>query len=147
MATMAGKVRHIRDADPSVELRAPGSAAVTADGQSAAKALNTLVTAYWDNNEIPWDGIGAQVVVSALDLASTDETYAFALEVSTDEAFTVPVEVARQTVVAVGPTIIMVDAKSVKDRLPGARFIRLKHDVGGTTPSLTYYAWLVHVGH
>lgn len=152
MATMAGKVRHIRDADVATELRAPGGAAVTGAATtvypaSGGKELGTLQTAYFDNQEIPWDSVGVQLVVTAIDVADTDEVYTFTLEVSDGTGFSPFVTVGTLTVNSVGAYIIQFDAKSVKHRLPGADHVRLKLVAAGTTPSINFYGWLVHVGH
>lgn len=148
MATMAGKVRHIRDSDSSVELRAPNGAAVTGAATtvypaSGGKELGTLQTAYWDNKEIPWDIIGAQIIVTAIDLADTDETYTFSLEVSDGTGFSPAIKVAEMTVNAVGSYVLVFDAKTVKARLEGADHVRLKLVAAGTSPSINFYAWLV----
>jgi hypothetical protein len=143
MASMNGKVKYIRDADPSTEFRAPGLAALTASFTSAALDLKKANIAYWDNGELPWDEIGVQFVAQSLDLTTGDETYVLSLEVSADAAFTVPVEVAKQSVVAVCAGVMLIDADTVKDRLSTAAFIRLKATLAGTTPILGFYAWMI----
>jgi hypothetical protein len=142
---MNSKVKHIRDADPSKQLVAPGGAAIVASGQSAAKSLDKLNLAYWDNGELPWATIGAQIAVQTADRTTGDETYAFSLEVSADAAFTVPVEVAKITVTSIGGYILAVDADTARSVLPAAAFIRLRYVLAGTTPSATFHAWLVHI--
>ncbi len=86
-------------------------------------------------------GIGqpaaAVVQVSALDFTTTDETYAFVVEESNDDS----------TFTAAGPIISVTatGATSVPCFL-SKRYVRLKLDVGGTTPSLTYKVHLVPLG-
>jgi len=81
---------------------------------------------------------GAAVVqVSALDFTTSDETYAFVVEESDDDATYTPA----------GPiiTVAAPGAVSVPCFL-SRRYCRLKLDVGGTTPSITYKAHLVPLG-
>jgi hypothetical protein len=75
----------------------------------------------------------AVVLVSALDLSSGDETYTFVVEDSADNVTFAPVG-ASQLATAVGA--ITVSARLTR------RFVRLKLTVSGTSPSITYKAWL-----
>lgn len=148
MATMKTRNKWIYDAHASVLFRAAGAAAVTATGQSAAFSLDPLTGAYWDNNEIPNRELDIAVVVTALDATSADETYVISAEVATDSAFTVPFEVAKVTVPrGAGPSAytLVVDMDAVKN-LGNMAYIRVKHTLGGTTPSLTYAAWMAQGG-
>ncbi len=81
--------------------------------------------------------VAAVAQVSALDLANADETYSFVLEESDDNA----------TFTAAGPIISVTQTGTLS--VPGflsKRYTRLKLDVGGTTPSITYIAHLVPLG-
>jgi hypothetical protein len=86
------------------------------------------------------DGIGRPVAgviyTTAFDHTTGDETYAFKLQESDDDAATDPYTDcgASVSVTAVG----VVAAKG----FIGKRYVRLALDVGGTTPSITYKAWL-----
>ena len=75
----------------------------------------------------------AIVHVTALDLASADETYAFTLEESADNV-TFTAAGASTAVTAAG-------AAAVRGWLT-KRYVRLSLAVGGTTPSVTFKAWL-----
>lgn len=75
----------------------------------------------------------AIVLVSALDQSSSDETYTFVMEDSADNATFAPIG-ASQAVTAVG-------AIAISGRVT-RRYVRLKLTASGTTPSITYKAWL-----
>lgn len=82
--------------------------------------------------------MAAVVVVSDLDLASSDETYAFTLQESADDS----------TFTDCGPAIEVTGTGTVS--VPGfvsERYVRCQLDVSGTTPSATYTAHLVPIGH
>jgi hypothetical protein len=81
----------------------------------------------------PGQLVSALVAVVARDLADGNETYAFALQESADNvAFTMCG--APATVASNGVTPV----KGVLTK----RYLRLALTVGGTTPSITYKAWL-----
>jgi len=86
-------------------------------------------------------GIGqpmaAVVDLSDLDLASSDETYAFTLQESDDDG----------TFTDCGPAVEVAGTGAVS--VPGfvsKRYVRCQLDVSGTTPSATYTAHLVPLG-
>lgn len=145
MATMKSKVKHIYDAASEANFRSRTAAAVTATGQSAGIDLNALNLAYWDNGEIPARELDVAIVVTAVDFTSADETYTISVEVATDSAFTSPVQVAATSVLGIGAYTLCVDMDSVRT-LGAHKYMRVKHTVGGTTPSITYTAWLAEYG-
>ena len=75
----------------------------------------------------------AVVLVSALDTSSGDESYSFLIEDSADNVTFAPIG-ASQAVTAAG-------AVAVSGRV-ARRYVRLKLTVSGTTPSISYKAWL-----
>ncbi|MGE5610858.1 MAG: hypothetical protein ACM359_16525 [Bacillota bacterium] len=82
-------------------------------------------------------GLGQQaaavVQVSAMDTESTDETYKMVLQESAD----------GETWTDAGPIISVTEVGAIS--IPGwisKQYARVKLDVGGTTPSITYEAWL-----
>jgi hypothetical protein len=77
--------------------------------------------------------VAAVVNVSALDASSGDETYSLTLEESSDNA-SFAAAGAAQAVTAVG-------AVAVRGWLT-KRYARIALVVGGTTPSVTFKAWL-----
>ena len=77
--------------------------------------------------------VAAVVNVTALDLSSGNETYALTLEESADNA-TFTAAGATQSITAAG-------AVGVRGWLT-KRYARLSLVVGGTTPSITFKAWL-----
>ena len=77
--------------------------------------------------------VAAVVHVTAADFASANETYAFTLEGSDTNGSFTPIGVAT-SVTAAG-------AVAVRGWLT-QRYVRLSLVVGGTTPSVTFKAWL-----
>jgi hypothetical protein len=77
---------------------------------------------------------GVVIQTTALDLTSGNETYAFDVQESADGAtwvtITAPVSVTAVGTIAVHAFVSL-------------RYVRARLDVGGTTPSITYDAWLV----
>lgn len=141
---MQSKVKQIRDEESSVVLRPVGSAAyATASTQNnTGVPLNTLNTARWDNKDIPWHTIGAQIVVEAIDFADDDGTYTLQLEVGDDESFSNSVIAAQIVVTSAGPYQMLVDPDTVKQMQATSLYIRLNAVVTETTPSITYHGWL-----
>lgn len=98
-------------------------------------------TAYDHGSGFTPGGIGMPVAavtkITALDATDTNETYKFVLQESADNV----------TYTDAGP-IITVTAVGIVS-IPGfisQRYNRLKLDVGGTTPSITYESWLNPLG-
>ena len=77
--------------------------------------------------------VAAVVSVTAIDTADGNETYSFVLQDSPDNVSFSPVG-AAQAVTAVGTA-------TVKGRVT-RRYVRLGLTTGGTTPSITFKAWL-----
>lgn len=80
--------------------------------------------------------------VTALDTASGDESYLITVEADTTTAFGSPTEVGRITVSALGTYEVPLSGAAIRQRDPTAAAIRVKATLGGTTPSITYGAWL-----
>lgn len=146
MARMSSKVRREFDAAAAVTLRNIADGAETADAAEAGVALNTLTDAYWDNDEVPNGIFLVSFHVSALDVADTDEVYDIYVEVDTSSAFSSAKEVARlKTVPSVGYFEVPVSSQLIEKLEAGATHIRVRLDVTGTTPSITYGAWMTYL--
>lgn len=142
MAQMNTKFQYMYDAASTVSLRAKSAAALTADTNGDALVLDAL-EGYWNTNGELADKTFAVVIhVTALDTSSADETYAINLQAG-------PVGFASNVVIGTLPSItktgqyvILVDINTVKALKADAAAIRLVTDVGGTTPSIDFYAWI-----
>src|SRR3954471_23949488 len=77
--------------------------------------------------------VAAVVDVTALDTSSGNETYSFTLEESNDNA--------SFTATGAAQAVTTTGAVAVRGRLT-KRYARLALVVGGTTPAVTYKAWL-----
>lgn len=84
--------------------------------------------------------VAAVIEIAALDFTTTDETYKFVLEESSDNS----------SFTACGPIITVGAAGALTfASIPGflsKRYVRANLDVGGTTPSISYKATLVPLG-
>lgn len=147
MARMASKVSREFDAAAAVTLRDIDDGAETADVAEAGVALNLLTDAYWDNDEQADGLVLINVHVSAADFASADEEYDIYFEVDTASNFPSAKEVARlKSVPAVGYYQVPVSRQLIEAVEAGATHIRARLDVTGTTPSITYGAWMTYLG-
>lgn len=77
--------------------------------------------------------VAAVVQITALDTADGNETYSFTLQDSADNV--------SFTAVGAATPVTAVGAAAVKGRIT-RRYVRLVLTVSGTTPSITYKAWL-----
>lgn len=143
---MQSRVKHIRDEDPAVELRASDAANYTTAStqNNTGVSLGQLVDADWDNGDIPWQSLGAQVVVHTIDFADNDGTYTLQLEIGDDESFSNKQVVSQLKVDAVGAYVMLFDADSAK-KVQDAAYVRLNAVVTETTPVLGYYGWLINL--
>lgn len=81
--------------------------------------------------------------VTALDTGDADETYVLSVDTDSVAAFSDdPVEVGRVTVTGTGVFEIPLSGAQIEKLDPNAAAIRAKATLGGTTPSITYGAYL-----
>jgi hypothetical protein len=145
---MSSKVSRGFDAAEAVTLRSVDAGVVGADTSDAAVALNTLVNAKWDNDEVPNGVFSVSLVVDAISTSGGDEVYDFYIEVATTSAFSSPVEVARlKDIPSAGVYEIPISSKTIEKLVPGAKFIRSRVDVTGSAPVAIYGAWLTFLTH
>ena len=76
---------------------------------------------------------GAVVQATAVDVADGNETYTFTVQESTDNV--------SFTAASAGVSVPAVGAHAVRCRIT-KRYVRLALTVAGTTPSITFKAWL-----
>lgn len=85
----------------------------------------------------------AIVFVTALDTTTGDETYVLTVETDSVAAFNdTPVEVGRAAVTQTGVYEIPMSASQITKLDADAAAIRVKATLSGTTPSITYGAYL-----
>jgi hypothetical protein len=143
----SSRVRAMVDAAPEATLKAVGSAAVVATTQEPAITLNRLSAAYWNSRD-PSTGIFAVAVnVAAADFTSGDEVYTLQLIVDDVQSLThLPVNAVTAVLKSAGFYVFEIDGKTL-DNLglsavnPNA-YIGAKMTCAGTTPSITYAAWI-----
>jgi hypothetical protein len=120
--------------DSALALRASGQAAITSTTNETG--LNVDVRFL---QPISW-----VICVTALDAASADETYVFALQVS-DVVGGTYTTVATHTwprARSSGKVVIPVSAHAAVFQDADCDWIRVSATLGGTTPSITYFSYL-----
>jgi hypothetical protein len=96
---------------------------------------------------IEFDGLKAGTFkavlnVTALDTGSGNETYALSVETDSAVGFASPVTVGSRDITATGTYEIPLSQELIASLDSGAAFMRVKATLGGTTPSITYGAFL-----
>lgn len=129
--------------DAQTVLRAPGSAAMTATGTVGTFALDKMVNA---GKSIYRNNLGAQqykivIAVSAIDKTTGDETYT--LTASTGAVGNSTVQVGELVVSSTGQYVLVLDARSIEQADANHAELKLTLTVAGTTPSITFAAWVV----
>lgn len=134
--------------DAELALRAPGSAAVTATAATDEFDLGAL-TAYWNgaDGEVAAEQLAIVVDVTEIDVADTNETYTFQVQTDSEAAFgDTPVGSFQLAVAATGVYVFLLDVDTLRLLDADGAFVRLNLTIAGTTPSITYAAW-VHPIH
>lgn len=145
------RARALYDADSSVTLRSSTSA-ITSTTTDTAISLNELDTAYWhDGNEIPYGLIEVAVAVTAIDVSSGDETYTIELLVDdTSNMSDTPRVVSTRAIRSTGFYTMYIESKDIplldSDTSGTDKWMAIRATLAGTTPSLTYTAWLSKSG-
>lgn len=142
------EVSYTYDADTA--FRAPGSAAVTATGEIGTLDLDKMVNARSGDqkNKLGAEFYDVVIVVEASDDGDGDETYTFDVEVTGDGGS--PAATAGALAVpagVVGQYVIKLDGHTLEKLSPasnGRVELALNLTVAGTTPSITFSAWLAY---
>lgn len=149
MGANASRVNQLLDVHASVTFRAAGAVAITATATSTIISLKELRAAYWQNYEIPHGKMVIGYVISACDLTDGDETYTLALKVDdTSDLSNSPVTVDIFTVPrgTTGFFTRIIDSKDIpgldSDHSGTDKWMGVVATLAGTTPSLTYSAWI-----
>ena len=137
------KGNYIYDADN--KFRAPGLAAVTTTSVVGVLALDKLVNV---RPSLYRGSLGAEsykvvITVTAIDRTTGDETYSFFVDTGTAGSPTVKVgELVGIT--KVGQYVIELDAATIEALDPANHAaLELNVAIAGTTPSITFAAWLL----
>jgi hypothetical protein len=116
------------------------STAVTATGTAQNGGVDEVLDLGADSRT---DGT-VVINVLTIDEASANETYEFVVQGSNDATFVTGVyELGGRTVAETGQVAIPISNEKIVDGvLTKLRYVRLRHVLGGTTPSLSYTAYL-----
>jgi hypothetical protein len=131
--------------DSLLVLQSQDSGPVTSTAPSSYSIRLDVVTTYWNSESADLQTLSVELDIASMDFSSGDETYTFNLEVATTPAFNAPVVVASQPAFNAGRHIVSVERPSIQDALGSNAtdgYLRLKAVLGGTTPSVTYSAFV-----
>ncbi len=144
MAKMNSKFKYMYDAAPSIALAANGGVALTADANLTAYALDQLDGHWNTEGELADQTFAVVINVEDLDLTTGDETYVFSLQFGDAVGFGGGTVIThRLAATAAGQQLAaLVDIDTVKAMLDDATHMRLQLDVSGTTPSITFKAFI-----
>jgi len=140
------EVSYTYEADTA--FRAPGSAAITADGNLGEFALDKLVNAREGDqkNKLGAEGYAIVIAVENAVTAVGDETYQFDVVVGPTGLAT-SVLAGATAVVGSGQYVIMVDAHTVEKLSADRESLGLNVTVGGVAPSVTFSAWVAYANN
>lgn len=140
------EVSYIYEADTA--FRAPGLAAVTATGEIGTFDLDKMADAREGDqkNKLGAEGYAIVIAVSALDTADADETYTFDVEVQAAGGGSA-VAAGQVGVVGTGQYVIKLDAHTLEKLSADREELALNLTVAGTTPSITFSAWVAYEAH
>lgn len=82
----------------------------------------------------------------AADGTTTDETYAFSVVTDDNAALSSDTVIATKTLTYTQLAINTLHAIDIPENVNTERYLGLVHTLGGTTPSITYTAWLGYKG-
>lgn len=140
MTKMNSNFKYMLDAAPSITFRDGAAAAITADTNTSAITLDQL-DGYWTSGELADQTFAVVVNVESLDEVTGDETYVLNL-VAGPVGFATSVNVGTITVTETGQHVFLVDLDTVKKSKSDAAALRIAVDVGGTTPSIKFTAFI-----
>lgn len=141
------RVSAIFDAADAVTLRDVTDGAETSTATETAISLDALFGAYWQNGDVPHGKFVIGVHVTALDTSSADETYTLSLVADDVSAMNnSPVTLTSFSPTATGYYEVVLDSATIprinSDVSSEAQYLAIKATLGGTTPSITYGAWI-----
>lgn len=146
MAKMNTSHRYIYDAAPATNFRSRSAAALTATADTTEVVFDKMEGQWNKANEIADDTLAVVINVTAIDKATGDETYTFALK-ATDGAGAVKASVGLGSLVIskVGQYVLLVDTATAKliDNTVGG--LKLTATLAGTTPSITFHSWMSQI--
>lgn len=147
MGANASAVKAGFDTLAAVTLRNATDGAETATATETAIDLGLLTAAYWQDDTVPHGVIRVGVHVTAIDRTTGDETYTLTLQVDDVLAQNnTPDTVCTLAITATGYYEMIVDSKTidaiVTDYSSEALYMAIKATLAGTTPSITYGAWI-----
>lgn len=145
MSVKASKNRFSIDAE--TVLQAEASSPITATAGSTNTLSLDALSAYWNSGDLAMKHQFAIIMhVTAIDTGDGDETYVVGPQVDSVAAFSdSPVSLSTKTITSTGRYEFVVTREEVEAADANGAFIRLLATLGGTTPSLTYHAYVAPI--
>lgn len=150
MPVNPSRVKSLIDVADTVLLRNIADGAETSTATETAVSLNELDSAYWHGGDIPYGILQVVINVTANDSTTGDETCTLALFVDDTSGLSdTPVAVWSQalTIGFTGTLYAYVDARNIPalnaDTSGTDKWMGIRATLAGTTPSITYGAYLV----
>jgi hypothetical protein len=124
--------------DAANKFRAPALAALTADATVGTLPLDKLVDVRPSSqrNKLGAQSYDVVIVVETIDKTTGDEVYTFNAKIGTTL-------VGSLVVSSTGQHVLKLDAATIEKQSAARDALILDLDVGGTTPSIKFSAWLV----
>jgi hypothetical protein len=140
------EVSYIYEAD--MAFRAPGKVALTATADIGEIALDKMVDAREGDqkNKLGAEGYAVVIVVEAVDLVDTDETYLFEVKIG-PTGLAGAVIAGAVSVVGTGQYVIKIDAHMAEKLSADREALGLTLTAAGTTPSVTFSSWVAYESH
>lgn len=148
MAKMNTSHRYIFDAAPATLFRGRDAVAITASAESDEVTLDEVLGYWTDANELADETLAIVINVEAADATTGDETYTLVATCGADGAGgndLNAIEVGTVEVEGPGQYVLLVDVPTVKLQYAAANTIGISATLAGTTPSLTYAAFMTQI--
>lgn len=152
MTVRSSRAKFVPDYEGSVVLRDVTDGAETSTATETAVSLNELDGAYWDDGkDIPGGLVIVHLHITAADKTTGDEAYTFDLMVDdTSDLSNTPRSVATLTFAAGQISTGVYRMAFFSDQIQFIdtdssgtdKWIAIKATLAGTTPSVTYGAWI-----
>ncbi len=128
--------------DEELILRAASAGAQTNDGGSTDYFVLGRDDSYWGFDIITDHEIAVVLDCDTLEFGDANETYSFSVQVDSDVAFGTPSTVITKVVTAVGRYTFVIPREAIVAADATAAYLRVHLDVGGTTPSMVWSAYV-----
>lgn len=129
----------------SLTVLAPAGTVLSASGASPSSISVDVLTSYWATGDLA-ENLDMAVVIEVTNTGGTTPTFSSAVQVAPDSgAFTSPVAVDTLAITGTGRYVQVIDRDDLVTALGTSATVaslRLYLTLGGTTPTITYSAYV-----